>query len=237
MNRIFLIITICLFEAYISLAGEVRVLQTEAVDITFDWNSNLYVQMNVKLQVANTSSEECAVIMVMDNLRWPETITINQLVDLIDTRCYEEAFVPIVNGRGQRTVEIVIPLEQKKLSGKGATLYAKAYVFNLKTEKIVSQGTMIEFTPNYEAIREEMMNAALGVAGSLLEGLFGGGGGSKKDLPKNAETCYRCDGTGECQACNGTGGNYDATCSACHGSGRCSKCDGTGYTYSLMPIR
>ncbi len=47
--------------------------------------------------------------------------------------------------------------------------------------------------------------------------------------------CYNCQGTGMCQVCKGTGGQYwygmgMQRCGACFGSGRCRGCGGKGYT-------
>lgn len=47
--------------------------------------------------------------------------------------------------------------------------------------------------------------------------------------------CYNCQGTGICQVCHGTGGQYwyqmgIMPCGACGGSGRCRGCGGKGYT-------
>ena len=49
-------------------------------------------------------------------------------------------------------------------------------------------------------------------------------------LPMNvaAETCSRCDGTGDCQQCGGDGSDWLETCTDCEGTGICQDCDGDG---------
>ena len=47
--------------------------------------------------------------------------------------------------------------------------------------------------------------------------------------------CFICQGTGVCQVCHGTGGQYwyemgIQPCGACFGNGRCRSCSGKGYT-------
>lgn len=47
--------------------------------------------------------------------------------------------------------------------------------------------------------------------------------------------CFNCQGTGVCQVCQGTGGQYwygmgVQACGACFGNGRCRGCGGKGYT-------
>lgn len=41
-------------------------------------------------------------------------------------------------------------------------------------------------------------------------------------MPEN--DCPGCDGTGDCQNCNGE----DDSCDWCDGAGECQECDGTG---------
>lgn len=46
--------------------------------------------------------------------------------------------------------------------------------------------------------------------------------------------CFNCQGSGICQVCSGTGGQYwyemgMRPCGACFGSGRCRACNGKGY--------
>lgn len=47
--------------------------------------------------------------------------------------------------------------------------------------------------------------------------------------------CFNCQGSGMCQVCYGTGGQYwyemgILPCGACYGSGKCGGCGGKGYT-------
>jgi hypothetical protein len=53
--------------------------------------------------------------------------------------------------------------------------------------------------------------------------------------------CARCEGSGMCRDCNGSGTNphlnsADPKCPECSATGRCSECDGTGKSPSAMPL-
>ena len=167
-----LAVLICLLVANLSFAGNVKVIDTEVVDVTYDMNSNLYVQMNVRIEMANIGKEECGVMMIMDNQRWPGRMTFEEFANLINSRCYGEAFLPVTGAaRTRRTIRVTVPLDANKLTGEGETFYAKTFVFNLKSESCVGEGEPIQFEINFNAIKQRMVNDAVDIVGGAL--LFG----------------------------------------------------------------
>ena len=59
--------------------------------------------------------------------------------------------------------------------------------------------------------------------------------GTTQQHQRIKHTCRRCNGSGSCSTCHGSGhvmgfGNkYQTSCSSCYGRGRCASCGGTGY--------
>jgi hypothetical protein len=70
--------------------------------------------------------------------------------------------------------------------------------------------------------------------GEAYRPIAGAGGGP---------SCVVCDGTGNCETCEGEGEHECETCScgnshecgACDGSGKCEDCGGTGYDLQIDP--
>ena len=46
------------------------------------------------------------------------------------------------------------------------------------------------------------------------------------------ESCWTCNGSGNCTHCKGTGKLGTKTCHFCNGSGNCDSCEGTGEEYT-----
>ena len=233
IKRIYLLL--CLMTAVAVFADDIKVMKTNPVDVNVTNNGEPCVQVNVDLQVANVKNEEYSVAIIMDNLEWPSNLTYEQFFNLVETRCFNEAFVPATDARTNRTVRINVPIEKKKLSAKNDSLFLKAYVFKLDPFEYVTSGALMYIVPNYQVLRDKMMGSGLGIAGDFLgEFLFGRSPGNM--IPDNAEYCGRCLGDGKCTLCLGTGVYQKKKCTTCEGSGICPRCDGKGYIYNIFNI-
>lgn len=239
MRRFFLVIVLTMMAWAVVFAGEIKVLKTEPVDILFDENGVVCVQVNVEMQLANIKKDEYSVAVIMDNKLWPDELTYEEFFNLVKKRCFSETFLPAISTRVKRTIKVFVPFESYKFSRKEGTMYLKAYVFKLEPIDYVTEGVMMQFEPDYQAISDAQFTSSMAELGSFFGSLLGGGGFGrpKKEIPKNAESCYWCDGTGECSSCMGSGSTDSGTCSSCRGSGYCVKCSGRGYNYTLMPIK
>lgn len=229
MKQFKLLLLVLLTMAIAASAGEVKILQTEPVDITFDDNGNLYVHVNVEMQLANIKKEECALIMLMDNARWYEELTYGEFSNLWNTRCRSIEEVPVVGSSGKRTVKLVVPLEKKKFTGRNDTVFVRAYVFKVEPFEYMTQGDMMYFVPNYDVIRKAMadrtVNSAIdGFLGDLIGSFFG----TKQEIPENAVPCELCGGSGKCWVCKGFRTTSLGACENCN-DGRCGGCGGRGY--------
>lgn len=233
MKKLLLVVVLSMTAAINAIAGEIKILKTEATNITFDMNSNLYVHINVEMQLANIKKEEYSVVIIMDNNRWPANLSYEDFSYLINNRCYNEEPLPVVGARGRRTVEVVVPLEKQKLSSKNDTLFYEAYVFKIEPLEYITHGVFMYILPNYQVLREKMLDSTMGIAGDIIgdflfESIF------PKTIPDNADVCDRCIGSGKCPLCNGTGIWRSKKCATCEGNGRCPTCSGKGYYYNLF---
>jgi len=97
-----------------------------------------------------------------------------------------------------------------------------AAVFSLYSMQVSAQSVASELPKTWEMqMYNSIMRTTLHKDGRLTsETIFG---------------CFNCQGTGACQVCHGTGGQYwygmgMQPCGACFGNGRCTGCGGKGYT-------
>ena len=222
--------------AAISQAGNVKVLQTSPVGMDYDMEG-LLVNVKLKLQMTNVGKEECAVILLMNNEKWnDEGISNEEFVDLSDQLCYADEMLPS-KANGQHECELAIPIDRNSLTGAEGTFYIKAYIANIKTKQIVAKGEMVKYTPDTEALREEMIGQSLDFATSLFGNIISGSFNSKdekKEVPEGCIKCRRCDQTGVCPACDGRRVVDDEKCDACNGTAKCHDCDGRGYIRSFF---
>jgi len=63
----------------------------------------------------------------------------------------------------------------------------------------------------------------------------------RQSIMHRSSQCARCEGTGRCPDCNGTGTNRhlnstDPKCPECSATGVCSECDGSGKSPIAMPL-
>lgn len=172
-KNFFMAVLFCMVAANVSFAGNVKVLSTNAVNVDYDMQSNLYVLMDVKIETANIGREECGVMMIMDNRNWANNMNFEKFLDLMDIRCYGEAYLPVIGATTtRRTVRVTVPLETKKLTGEGETFYAKVYVYNTKLNKCVGEGVPVKFDIDFNAVKERMMKDAVDIVGGAI--LLGG---------------------------------------------------------------
>ena len=170
MKRIkVLAVMFCLMIANVSYAGNAKVLSTNAVDVTYDMQSNLYVVMDVKIEIGNVGKDECGVMMILDNQALANPMSFDKFLDLINYCCYGEAIIPLTRSTAaRRTIRVTIPLEEKKLTGDGETFYAKAFIYNTKLKRCVGEGVPVQFDVNFNEIKKRMMNDAVDIVGGAL---------------------------------------------------------------------
>ena len=162
-------VLICLMWLCTSGAGNVKVLGTEYLDVTYDMESNLFVQMKVRVLMSNIAQKECGVMMVLDNQAWANKLTYDEFLKLINSRCYGDAYLPAIGATpARRAIKVTVPLDPKKLTGESDTFYAKAYIYNLKSDSCTGEGEMIEFEIDFDEIKKRMMNDATNIVGGAL---------------------------------------------------------------------
>ena len=228
MKKLLFLFTAILFVTTV-WAGKAKVVKTEPTGIDFDLQ-DMYVTVNVKLQAANIAEDQCGLIVLMNNARWNDTnLSFQKFVELCKKTCFGDADLEAVGAVTTSNIPIVIPIERNLMTGKSETLYLKAYVVDADNEAIIAQGELVEYTPDKEALRQQMIQRSANIAGSLMGAIMSAGGsGGDGSVPDGCKQCSSCGGSGKCRQCMGKGVAYDEKCSWCH-DGTCLSCHGKGY--------
>lgn len=212
------------------IAGNVKIVKTGVQSVNYDLEG-MYVSANVQVELADVKEGECACFIFMNNGHWKDSnLSLDELSELCQKICVGHAFIPETHSSSTQEIEIEIPFAKEYLSGTDSVLYLKAYVVSGKTKSIIAEGDLIKYTPDVSAIRSDMMESAFGIASSIFGAILGAGAsGGRGQIPEGHEACSRCRGTGECQACNGSGWVGDDHCPTCYGTKECQLCGGKGY--------
>lgn len=223
MKKIVFLLMIVL-SANAGWAGNVKVMKTKYAGADYDLMSGPYMTVNVRLLASHVAPEECACFVLVNNNRWDgENLTISKLSKLTKTMCFGEAELEAVPATKILEIPMSIILDQKRLTGRDTIFYMKTVVVDFTKKDIIAQSDMIRFNIDAQRTSEKMLESVGSVAGGLLGGFFGNGGGSSRGV----KTCTSCGGTGVCHICKGTGVFY-GKCSTCGGNKYCIQCGGSG---------
>lgn len=229
MNKKCLFIALFLLACMAVGAAEVKVLKTTPGELSSDMQG-MYANVELQLQVSNVGEEECVCVMLLNNGKWKDDgMTMQRLVDMAEGMCFGDAPIDATNGTTTVTLPVVIPIEKQYMTGNDSALYVKAYIMNVRQKTIVTQGQMVKFVPDRNAMKQQMMQAASGFALDIVGNMLSSSG--SKALPEGTKTCPKCQGDGICHKCRRIPEEMK-NCSCSYGT--CMECGGKGYVNKDM---
>jgi hypothetical protein len=227
MKRIpYFLITTLLFACISMMGANVKVLKLQPQGVDFDLQG-MYVTVKVQLQLSNVGDEECGCLVLMNNGKWnDQNLTFESLIDKVETMCAGDTLLNATKGPVTATFPMEVPIEREYMTGKDSALYFKAYIVDVKQQRIIAQGQMVRYVPDQQAMKQQMIKSAANIAGGMLGAIFGAGSGSSS---KKDDVCPDCKGDGKCATCRGTKIDTGQLCTRCSVEGNCLKCGGTGH--------
>lgn len=161
-----------------AFAGYAKVKSADAYQLSVDIMNNICIDFNFEVEMSNLNKDEASVFVVIDNKRWKESK--NELVSFlsdanIDKMNIFKKVLPVIGGKCVKTIPFKVQLEMDLLSGgDNPTFYYKAYTMTTAGE--IKEGIMMQFTPDFEALKQQMIGAGMEMVGGFISSMLGGWG-------------------------------------------------------------